>query len=88
MYEFEDIVSAVTGWFHNTRGKEAFIKSENLITYHSSLGKEIRNEFKLWETEWKPDLVNGIDTSEDHPDQVSMRVIKEVQRRLKEKENV
>jgi len=36
----------------------------------------------------KPNLVNGIDTSEGHPDQVSMRVIKEVQRRLKEKENV
>ena len=85
MYEFEDIVCAVTGWFKNADAKQEFIESDRLTTYHNSLGRNIRNDFKLWETDWKPMMVDGIDRSDDHPDQVSMRVIEEVQRRLKEK---
>lgn len=85
MYEFEDIVCAVTGWFKTADAKQEFIESDRLTTYHNSLGRNIRNDFKLWETDWKPMMVDGIDRSVDHPDQVSMRVIEEVQRRLKEK---
>ena len=88
MYEFEDIVCAVTGWFKNAKDKQEFVESDKLTTYHNSLGKKIRNEFKLWETEWQPVMINGADNSKDHPDQVSMRVIEEVHKRLKEKVNV
>ena len=85
MYEFEDIVCAVTGWFKNSKDKQEFVESGALTEYHHSLGKKIRNEFKLWDTEWKPVMVDGADYSEDHPDQISLRVIEEVQKRLKEK---
>lgn len=88
MYEFEDIVCAVTGWFKNAKDKQEFIETDTLITYHHSLGKKIRNDFKLWDTEWQPVIVNGTDYSENHPDQISIRVIEEVQKRLKEKVNV
>lgn len=88
MYEFEDIVCAVTSWFKNSKDKQEFIETEKLTKYHNSLGRNIRNDFKLWDTEWRPMIVDGIDRSEDHPDQVSMRVIEEVHKRLKEKVNV
>ena len=88
MYEFEDIVCAVTSWFKNSKDKQEFIESDTLTTYQHSLGKKIRNDFKLWDTEWQPVVVNGTDYSENHPDRISMRVIEEVQKRLKEKVNV
>ena len=46
-----------------------------LIQYHHTLGKDIRNKFHLWNYKWTPQLENGIDMSPEHPDAVSMRVI-------------
>ena len=46
-----------------------------LIIYQDSLGREIRNQFKLWHQHWTPDIKNGVDCSPQHPDQISMRVI-------------
>ena len=84
---FDDMVVIVEHWFYkNTdQNRKEFLETpkEKLIMYHKSLGKSIRNEFKLWETEWKPSIRDGIDYSPDHPDQVSMRVIEEVWKRLK-----
>lgn len=51
--------------------------------YHGTLGRTIRNEYKLWDTSWTPDIRDGVDYAFDHPDQVSMRVIGEVWERLK-----
>lgn len=53
-------------------------KKEDLIKYHSRLGIVIRNDFKLWEYSWEPELVNGADASPNHPDAISMRVIEAV----------
>lgn len=52
------------------------LDSDDLISLHSSLGQDIRNEYNLWSTEWVPELVNGVDISKDHPDNVSMEIIK------------
>ena len=57
-------------------------KIEDLISYHHSLGRSIRNHFKLWQYEWKTHIVSGIDCSEDHPDNISMQVIIEVWKKL------
>jgi len=54
---------------------------ESLVKYHSGLGRDIRNYFKLWETPWEPELVDGIDESPNHPDSISMRVIEAVWKR-------
>lgn len=57
---------------------------ENLIEWHQSLGRHIRNKYKLWSRSWIPNIVNGIDFSEDHPDAISMKIIKEIYAMLKE----
>jgi hypothetical protein len=88
MYEFNEMVNIVMMWFHKGKvvDQQTFIEThkENLVKYHTSLGRSIRNEFKLWDNEWKPDIREGVDCSPDHPDQISMRVIEEVWRRLKD----
>jgi hypothetical protein len=55
-----------------------------LVGYHHTLGRKIRNEFKLWERAWTPDIRNGVDYSLDHPDAVSMRVIEAVWQRAQQ----
>lgn len=84
--EFDDMVSVVHGWFlrQSDDNKKEFVESskQNLIAYHTTLGRSIRNEFKLWEREWVPDIREGVDHSEDHPDRISMRVIEAVWDRL------
>ena len=83
---FEEIVETVLGWFIRASepSRQSFKQStkENLIRYHHSLGREIRNEFGLWAEQWEPKLVDGVDMSEDHPDAISQRIIIEVWRRV------
>lgn len=55
---------------------------ENLIDWHHSLGQHIRNKYKLWSRSWIPNIVNGIDISEDHPDAISMKIIEEIYKML------
>jgi hypothetical protein len=88
MHEFEDMVNEVTQLLNKETQKE--IKKEfvntpkhKLVMYHGTLGRTIRNEYKLWDTSWTPDIRDGVDYSFDHPDQISMRVIGEVWERLK-----
>lgn len=82
MHSVDEMVVLVEGWFHrgSATDQQKFMNTprEKLAVYHSSLGRSIRNEFKLWETEWKPEIINGVDHSPQHPDQISMRVIENV----------
>lgn len=50
---------------------------EDLIKFHSSFGRDIRNELKLWQRTWEPEIEGHCDYSPNHPDQVSMRLIEE-----------
>ena len=81
------MVGIVEGWFQkeNNETKRQFLETpkEELISYHTTLGRKIRNEFKLWDIEWKPEIKNGVDYSPNHPDQVSMKVIETVWEKLK-----
>lgn len=52
---------------------------DDLVIYHHSLGRNIRNYFKLWENDThEPEIVDGVDVSPDHPDAISMKVIEAV----------
>ena len=51
---------------------------ESLIQYHHGLGRWIRNTYELWSIPWEPELIDGVDYSPYHPDQLSMTIIKEV----------
>ena len=53
-------------------------KYEDLIQFHPSLGRYIRNNLGLWDNPWTPQIEDYTDVSPDHPDAISMRLIKEV----------
>jgi hypothetical protein len=86
MTSFEDMVTEVIGWYLKSPDKTQieFQRCDELglYQYHHSIGRDIRNHFKLWEIEWQPVIVDGIDEADDHPDAVSMKIIKEVWRRV------
>ena len=80
--EFDRIVGVVTNWLHEApaehRREFVSMTKKQLIGYHHTLGRDIRNEFRLWEYPWEPQLENGFDMSPDHPDSISMRIIERV----------
>ena len=86
--DYEKMVTEVIDWFHKSdeSNKSKFIDSSeyDLVGYHGSLGKNIRNHFRLWEKPWTPEIckITNCDISPHHPDQISMTVIKEVHKRL------
>ena len=55
---------------------------EAISLWHHSLGRLIRNEFKLWSYAWTPDERDGTDYSKSHPDSISMSVIHHVRETL------
>lgn len=82
----QEIIEEIYSWLEGEPDyvRDAFVSSSKseLIQYHSTLGRSIRNRFKLWETKWEPivEQIDGIevDASPYHPDQVSMRIIEAV----------
>jgi len=79
----DDMTRQVISWRGenpHTNDFEKFINTprEDLIIYHSTLGRYIRNYFSLWSYKHTPELVNGVDVSPNHPDAISMRVIEKV----------
>jgi len=85
-YSHEEMVEEVLKWFARSDTEEqiAFVSTEidNLVQYHTTLGRQIRNEFEMWRDEHEPFIVDGCDHSQDHPDARSMRVMEDVWRRL------
>lgn len=88
MTTVSEIVEKVVEWFFETPVEEqqAFLNCNrnDLVMYHHSLGRNIRNEFELWTIEWEPELIDGVDHSPYHPDAVSMTIIEEVWDKLHE----
>lgn len=85
---FEWIVVSVLEHFPGIKTNDFLDTPEHmLILYHSSVGRTIRNEYGLWEYDWAPEIVDGIDVSANHPDAVSMRIIREVWKRANEERN-
>lgn len=85
----EEIVAEVISWFKESpvEAQVEFLecKEEDLVMYHHSLGRAIRNEFNLWEIDWVPMIdETGTDISPAHPDSRSMFIIKEAWRKLHE----
>ncbi len=53
-------------------------REQTLSIYHYSLGQYIRNTYALWQHPWEPNIIDGVDWSPHHPDQMSMTIIQEV----------
>lgn len=59
------------------------ISSSELPLFHNSVGRNIRNEYRLWHedcplTDNNVQLVDGVDMNPKHPDAVSMRIIEAI----------
>jgi hypothetical protein len=50
--------------------------ADEMIEFHGTVGRHIRNYYKLWEHPWAPEVVDGVDVSPNHPDAISMRILK------------
>lgn len=83
----EEIILEVLEWFDESsldeQNRFKNCEFDSLYEYHHSLGRSIRNQFKLWDNPWTPELVDGVDCSLNHPDAVSMSIIEEVWKRIK-----
>lgn len=54
-------------------------KSENeLLEFHSTIGRYLRNKYNFWDYKWEPVIVGGFDYSKYHPDNISFEIIREV----------
>ena len=69
---------------YNGLGDEDFIlllevkTREDMIQFHHSAGRHIRNHYKLWERTYTPVIIDGVDCAEDHPDAISARILERV----------
>ena len=86
MIDFDQMVDEVERWLNETpeHAREAFkkVSEDELVMFHSSVGRRIRNHFRLWEVGHEPQIDDrGVDCAPDHPDQISMNVIKAVWQR-------
>lgn len=51
----------------------------DMIEYHHTVGRWIRNHYKLWERPYTPEInQHGVDVSEQHPDAISDRILQKV----------
>jgi len=84
--KIDEIAEQVLHWFGSADGELQMefqsTRYEDLYRFHTSLGQDIRNEFRLWEQPWQPVMVNGVDIAPDHPDILSLKIIEEVWRRV------
>lgn len=91
----KEMIDEVYDWFLNEseEAKTLFANTQKdqLISYHTTLGRTIRNHFKLWEIEWEPEYkMHGnveYDDSPNHPDAISMRIIEGVWNKVREEYN-
>ena len=77
----------VSNWSEEEQ-KEFFLSpwidgdESSLTRLHHSLGRHIRNEYKLWTIPWEPEMKEFMgcmcDCSPFHPDAVSTTIIREV----------
>lgn len=71
-------------WYNQfVEGERSWFKLRDHIELHSTMGQYIRNEAHLWDTEWQPLIIDGVDHSHDHPEAISARVIKQFQENVK-----
>lgn len=53
-------------------------EKKNLVQFHHTMGREIRNRHAFYTQPWEPEIEYGIDVSPFHPDAISMAIITEV----------
>lgn len=81
---FDEIVNDLLLYQWSEKDKQVLKNTpeKDLIMYHHSVGRWIRNHYKLWDKnnpltlkDYQPNIQNGVDYSERHPDAISMKII-------------
>jgi len=83
---FDEIVEVVFGRISKDEIEYLqTIKRDDMIEFHSTVGRGIRNDFRLWHTknpltkaffeDGDKYIVNGVNLHPDHPDTVSCNVL-------------
>ena len=81
---FQDFAQQISGYMFTQCSSEELTnffetKEEDLIKYHHTFGRYIRNHFLLWKYDWDPEIkrISGtlVDCSPNHPDNLSQRLI-------------
>lgn len=84
--KFNEITDAVYGWITELPPDAVDVfrtcERNKLSRYHMTLGTKIRDDFKLWSYQWVPELIDGVDYSMFHPDNIAMSIIEYVWDRL------
>ena len=79
------MIETVLSWYNessaNSKNEFKTCEEDDLVRYHSSLGRDIRNHFKLW-VNYVPEMYE--DGMCGHPDEISMEVITKVWRKVNE----
>ena len=88
MINEQEMAAEVVKWIESAPKSQrlAFLRCPecHLSRFHFGLGKDIRNQFCLWERKWEPQIdAQGTDVSPDHPDAISMRVIRLASQQLR-----
>lgn len=69
-----------------SRVDKLWFLGEDPCMMHHTLGRHLRNHANLWQDEWEPELVEGVDHSPNHPDAISSKVIEDFQKFALEQE--
>ena len=56
----------------------AKMEEHELICFHTSAGRHIRNTYGLWSLSHAPEIVDGVDVSPNHPDTISGLILQHV----------
>lgn len=59
--------------------EKLWFRLEDPLAMHSTVGQYLRNTVGMWNFPWTPEVRDGIDYSKDHPDAISMQVIRDFQ---------
>lgn len=62
--------------------KKWFLSTDTTLM-HNDLGRHLRNHAGLWQDEYTPLMIDGVDHSHGHPDAISARVLRQFQENKK-----
>lgn len=66
-------------WNSMSPEEKLWFRLEEPLAMHSTVGQYLRNTAGMWSFPWTPEIHDGIDYSKEHPDAISMQVIKDFQ---------
>lgn len=74
----------------SNENRKMFLTCEDYTKFvgeYSQIARDMRNKFSMWDTPYTPEIINGVDHSPNHPDNLSMKILRNFWRQ-KQNQNV